>query len=183
MGPTESLSQDHRTIERLLDTLEQAARRLHKGEPVRAEFFIDAAQFIAGFADGCHHRKEEGALFPAMGEAGFPTEAGPIAVMLSEHEQGRRFTRAMRAAAQELASGNEAAAGKVIDNAHGYVSLLRQHIMKEDNILFQMARRALDAQRQQELMKDFERLEREEGEGVREKYLALLDTLEREQQV
>ena len=59
MGPTEALSQDHRTIERLLDALEQAARRLQKGEPVRPGFFVDAAQFIAGFADGCHHRTRE----------------------------------------------------------------------------------------------------------------------------
>lgn len=180
MGPTETLSADHRIIERMLDALELAARRLHKGEPVRPQVFLEAAQFIAGFADGCHHRKEEGALFPAMGAAGFPTQGGPIAVMLSEHEQGRAYTRAMRAAAEELAAGNAAMAGKVIDNAFGYVSLLRQHIMKEDNILFQMARSALGADKQQALSVEFERLEREEGEGVRAKYLALLDSLERE---
>ncbi len=158
MEPTEALSEDHRLIERLLDTLEQGARRLHKGDPVRPGFFLDAAQFIAGFADGCHHRKEEGALFPAMGAAGFPTQAGPIAVMLSEHEQGRAFTRAMRSAGERLASGDASAAGRVIDNAHGYVSLLRQHIMKEENILFQMARNVLDAQKRGELTQEFERL-------------------------
>ncbi len=180
MRPTERLSADHRIIERLLDALELAARRLHKGEKVRSEFFLEAAQFISGFADGCHHRTEEDALCPAMGAAGFPTEAGPIAVMLSEHEQGRAFTRALRGAAGELAAGDAAAAGKVIDNALGYVSLLRQHIMKEDNILFQMASRALDEQRQGELAAEFDRLERAEGEGVRSKYLALVDALERE---
>ncbi len=180
MGPTESLSADHRIIERMLDVLQSAALRLHQGEAVRPRFFLDAAQFIAGFADGCHHRKEEGALFPAMGEAGFPTQAGPVAVMLAEHEQGRAYTRAMRSAAEALASGDASMAGKVIDNAHGYVTLLRQHIMKEDNILFQMARNVLDERKQAELTKEFERLEREEGEGVRAKYLALLDSMERE---
>ena len=180
MGPTESLSADHRIIERMLETLQQAARRLHQGEPVRPQFFLDAAQFIAGFADGCHHRKEEGALFPAMGEAGFPTQGGPIAVMLAEHEQGRAYTRAMRSAAEALAAGDASMAGKVIDNAHGYVTLLRQHIMKEEGILFQMAKNVLDATKQGALSTEFERLEREEGEGVREKYLALLDAMERE---
>ncbi len=180
MGPTESLSADHRIIERMLDALQLAARRLHQGEAVRPQFFLDAAQFIAGFADGCHHRKEENVLFPAMGEAGFPTQAGPVAVMLAEHEQGRAYTRAMRSAAEALASGDASMAGKVIDHAHGYVTLLRQHIMKEDNILFPMARNVLDERKQAALTAEFERLEREEGEGVRAKYLALLDSMERE---
>jgi hemerythrin-like domain-containing protein len=178
--PTQYLSQDHRTIERLLETLEQAARRLYKGEPIRPGFFLDAARFISGFADGCHHRKEEGALFPAMEQAGFPSQGGPIAVMLAEHEQARRLTAVLRESAQKLAAGDAAAKNKLVDSAHGYVGLLRQHIMKEDNILFRMAQSALDADRQKELMTEFDRLERAEGPGARDNYLALLDALERE---
>ena len=49
----------------------------------------DAMDFIKTFADSCHHAKEEDLLFPAMGEAGFPSRGGPVGVMLMEHEQGR----------------------------------------------------------------------------------------------
>jgi hemerythrin-like domain-containing protein len=31
---------------------------------------VDAADFIKGFADGCHHRKEEGVLFQTMTDYG-----------------------------------------------------------------------------------------------------------------
>jgi len=74
-------------------------------------------------------------LFERMVAAGLPREVGPIAVMLAEHEQGRAFTRGMRAAAERLAAGDAAAARDVVANARGYAALLRQHIQKEDGIL------------------------------------------------
>src|SRR5450756_440878 len=65
MKATEVLMQEHRVIERVLDALETAANHLDRGHPVRPGLFLEAADFIAGFADGCHHRKEEGVLFGA----------------------------------------------------------------------------------------------------------------------
>src|SRR5665647_2426724 len=65
MRATEALMQEHRVIERVLDALEIAASHLERERPVRPGFFLEAADFIAGFADGCHHRKEEGVLFGA----------------------------------------------------------------------------------------------------------------------
>ncbi|HWI12904.1 MAG TPA: hemerythrin domain-containing protein, partial [Burkholderiales bacterium] len=141
-------------------------------------FFIEAADFIKGFADGCHHRKEEEHLFPAMEEAGFPRFGGPIGVMLGEHDDGRRYTAGLRAAAERLAAGDQAAATEVVENARGYVELLRQHIMKEDNVLFTMAKRALPPEVQDELLQAFERVEREDP--THDKWLALVDKLEKE---
>ena len=180
MEATQILMSEHRVIERVIQALETAARHLESGDAVRPGFFIDASEFIKGFADGCHHRKEEGVLFTALVEAGMPAEGGPVAVMLYEHEQGRAFTRAMRAAALRLAS-ESAARADVIANALGYASLLRQHIQKEDHILFPMADRVLPVEKQQQVADSFEQVEHEEtGEGVHEKYLALADALERE---
>lgn len=178
MQPTELLSQDHRIIERVLNSIEDAARRLQQGVAVRTGFFIDAADFIKGFADGCHHHKEENLLFPAMEEAGFPRYGGPIGVMLAEHEDGRRYTAGLRAAAEKLAAGDKAAAAGVIENAQQYVALLRQHILKEDKVLFVMASRALPPERQDELARAFEQAEREAGDRAR--WLALADKLESE---
>jgi len=66
MTPTEVLSNEHRLILTVLDRLEEAAERLDDGEAVSPEFFLDAAEFIAGFADKCHHGKEEDILFVAL---------------------------------------------------------------------------------------------------------------------
>ena len=181
MQATEILMEEHQVIMRVLAALEKSARRLEAGEPVQAAFFVESADFIKGFADGCHHKKEEGVLFPAMIEAGLPKDAGPVAVMLAEHEEGRRLTRGMRQAAEKLAQGEQAARQEITSNAMGYVHLLRQHIQKENYILFPMADKIIPPDRQPQVNADFDRIEHEEtGEGVHEKYLALAERLEQQ---
>ena len=181
MEATEILKKEHRIIERVLASLEVAAGRLSAGESVSPQIFIMAADFIKGFADGCHHKKEEGVLFPAMEAAGVPRQGGPIGVMLAEHEQGRHFTADMRAAAERLAAGETDAREAVADNALRYVALLRGHIAKEDNILFAMADRFIAEPAQAEVSEEFDRIEQEEtGEGVHERFLALVEAIAEE---
>ncbi len=181
MKATDILSEEHRVIERVLTALEIAAQRLEQGQAIRPGFFTDAADFIKGFADGCHHQKEEGVLFKAMVAGGLSEQSGPIAVMLAEHEQGRAYTRAMREAAQRLAAGDSSARGAVIGNARGYTTLLRQHIVKEDGILYPMAEQVIPAAQHEHVYQAFERVEHEEtGSGVHGKYLALAEALEKE---
>jgi hemerythrin-like domain-containing protein len=181
MQATDILMEEHRVIERVLSSLERAAVRLDNGEAIRPGFFIDAADFIKGFADGCHHKKEEGVIFTALVEAGMPKEVGPVAVMLIEHDQGRAYTRGTRMAAERLQAGDASARADVVKNALGYVDLLRQHIGKENEILFPMAAQMIPQAEQAGLVDRFETIEHEEtGEGVHEKYLALANALEKE---
>jgi hemerythrin-like domain-containing protein len=182
MKATEILMDEHTVILRVIATLETAAQRVEQGQAVRPGFFVDAADFIKGFADGCHHKKEEGVLFKAMADSGMSVQAGPIAVMLMEHEQGRTFTRAMREAAEHQV-GDESARQALIASARGYAALLTQHIAKENGILFPMADRVVPPDRQAQVAKDFEHIEHKEtGAGVHEKYLALAESLEKEMQ-
>jgi hemerythrin-like domain-containing protein len=181
MEATQILMSEHRVIERVLGALEAETRRLEEGQAVRPGFFVDAADFVRGFADGCHHHKEEGVLFKAMAGAGLPMQAGPLPVMLAEHEQGRAYTRGMRDAAKLWEAGDATAKVGVIKNARAYVNLLRAHIAKEDGVLFPMADQIIPAERQASLLDGFEHIEHEEtGEGIHEKYLALAEKLERE---
>jgi hemerythrin-like domain-containing protein len=183
MQATEILMSEHRVIERVLAALESAADQVEEGQAVRPAFFIDAADFVRGFADGCHHQKEEGVLFKAMESHGIPVDDGPLGVMLSEHEMGRQITRGMRDAAQRWQAGDEAARAEVVRYARGYVALLRQHIMKEDHVLFPMADGAIPPDEYAQVLAGFEHVEHAEtGPGVHEKYLALADRLEQEVQ-
>jgi hemerythrin-like domain-containing protein len=181
MEATEILSSEHRVIERVLTSLEKAAMRLENGEPFRPGFFIQATDFIRGFADGCHHKKEEGVLFTSMREWGVPQVAGPVGMMMAEHEQGRAYTRTMRSAAERLEAGDSLSQIELVTAAQNYVSLLREHIYKEDNILFPLAQRVIPVAEQSKVLEGFENLEHEEtGEGVHEKFLALAEALAHE---
>jgi len=181
MQAIDVLMQEHRLIERVLDALEVAAGHLDRSQVVPPAFFLEAADFIAGFADGCHHRKEEGVLFWAMIESGVPSGGGVIDMMLEEHEQGRAITRALRDAARRLQGGDVQARAQVVSNVRNYVALLRDHIAKEDEMLFPMADEMLSPTRQDEVLAGFSQVEREEtGEGAHEKFHALAEKLERE---
>src|SRR5680860_1354935 len=83
------------TLRRMLEVVREMIRRLEAGDPVEADDVQAAIDFIREYADRSHHAKEEDLLFPAMGEAGFPPEGGPVAVMLDEHDEGRAYVTSM----------------------------------------------------------------------------------------
>ena len=181
MEATQILMEEHVVIGRVLTSLEVATQRLEEGKTIRPGFFIEAADFLKGFADGCHHRKEENVSFVALIIHGLPKQGGPVQVMLAEHEQGRRTVAQMREAAQLWDGGDQSAREEVISAATSYVALLRNHISKENNILFPMADQVIPASEQDRIVQDFERVEHEEtGQGVHEKYLAMAELLEKE---
>jgi hemerythrin-like domain-containing protein len=68
-----------------------------------------------------------------------------------------------------------------VQNARGYAALLRQHIEKENFVLFPMADQVIPLSEHDHVLEGFEHVEHEEtGEGVHEKYLALAEKLEKE---
>jgi hemerythrin-like domain-containing protein len=143
MDAIETLMNEHRTIERVIDALVAfTAETRIRGATDRAELtrFVG---FLTGFADQLHHGKEEDILFAAMARLGFPTEGGPIAVMLAEHVRGRAFIQAMAAATEGTAPWTDADRRAVTEAAAGYGALLRAHIHKEDANLYPMAEQHL----------------------------------------
>lgn len=179
MQATEILMEEHRVIERVLAALEVGAQRLTDGQPVPMDFFLKTTDFIKGFADGCHHKKEEQVLFPALEENGMPREGGPVGAMLADHDEGRRLTRAIREEAERAKKGDSQAASLVARNSLEYVALLRQHIQKENNVLFPMADQVIPQEQHSQVTEAFEHIEHEEtGQGIHEKYLGIAAELE-----
>lgn len=175
--PTQVLMAEHELILEALDALEKRVAAIRAGTPPDRAYVEKAVTFLREFADKCHHGKEENLLFKRMTERGFPAQSGPIAVMLSEHEAGRAYIRGIADGAAKLGA-DPAAAGRIAENARGYIDLLREHIGKENNVLFPMADRTLTPEDQAHLTKEFERFEAEEtGAGVHEAMLKLLAEL------
>lgn len=171
MKPTETLRHEHQIILLVLTGAETEARR---GADLDLGKAAQMADFFRNFADKCHHAKEEGYLFPTLVQRGMPQDEGPIAVMLSEHNQGRAHVRAIFEELEKAAPDRMA----VADHLEAFVDLLRAHIGKEDNVLFPMADQLLTEQDQVRLEAEFERVETEEiGEGVHERYHELAHEL------
>ena len=177
LHPVDVLYREHRIIERVLDAVEHQVLELGSG-PFPKAFFEQALDFFANFADRCHHGKEEQRLFPALKERGIPERGGPIGVMLHEHCQGRAHLEAVRANLAAAAEGDAKALGVVRREAMSYVILLRQHIQKEDHILFAMARVVRTQGDVERLQREFACVEEHHiGPGVHEHYERLADEL------
>ncbi len=166
---TDDLRHEHEVILVLLEALEGAAKRMDKDKEVPRGDLEEMVDTIKVFADKCHHGKEEDLLFPALQKAGMPTEAGPIAVMLHDHEMGRMYVKGLSNALVDMKT-SKAGNASFIENAKGYAQLLRNHIGKENNILFPMSEKMLPEAEQKRLLEEFAKLEKERiGEGVHEK--------------
>ncbi len=179
MKPTDILKEEHRAIERMLNILDRAAGQLEKNERVPHEVLDKAIMFIQKFADGCHHQKEESLLFPAMEQKGFPRSAGPLGVMLYEHDMGRSLVSAMKKSLEGFKNGSVESGGEFAENARMFSDLLRNHIAKEDNILFVMADSQFSETEQSQLLVRFRQVETEGAAcSTKQELLSMLKELE-----
>jgi hemerythrin-like domain-containing protein len=134
--------------------------------------------FIRGFADAYHHGKEEDILFVAMVEHGFPREAGPIAVMLQEHDQGRSLVGVLERLAQQPAPWSAEDHGTLSRTVRKFSSLLRLHIQKEDQVLYPMADARLPEPAKDEMYRKFQAFEEQQtSSGEQQRLRTLADAL------
>ena len=159
MEALDLLKQEHDVIERVLDLLQQTVTRIEAGQPVPEGFGPWSVQFFRQFADSCHHSKEEDILFPLLEQRGIPRDGGPIGVMLNEHVIGRDCVGRMDYAAGASPPDDKAFATA----ANEYIPMLRQHIYKENNVLFQMARQCMSDEDAADTMEKFRAVEGEKG--------------------
>ncbi len=142
----QGLIQEHREVLGKLEETERAVGALKGGAP--AEGYRAALEGLVHFFSEeleRHLRKEEEGLFPAL-ETHLSRVAGPIAVMLMEHKEMRSGCAAFAEAVERLfKEGGPAALRQLEEVARDYAGLLRSHIMKEDQVLFPMAVRLLQA--------------------------------------
>lgn len=155
MKATAVLIEEHAIIERALDGAEAAIGRLRDGHELPAGYAAWLIDFIRQFADGCHHHKEEDVLFPLLEARGVPRQGGPIGCMLHEHELGRALVQRLTAASQATPFAKQ----EFADALEEYTALLRQHIYKENNVLFVMADRALTAADDEQAMQRYREIE------------------------
>lgn len=170
---SEELRHDHELIKVALNVLEEMALKIERNENVDVNEMQEIVDFTTIFSDKCHHGKEEDFYFPSLEKAGIPNEGGPIGVMLVEHDQGRNNIREMR----ESVSGQNVELQVFAMAAFSYVSLMRNHIEKENNILFMMGDRFLSDNVQNELLTQFK--EHEEKVIDEEKHKKLYELLQR----
>ncbi|MHC1718338.1 MAG: hemerythrin domain-containing protein [Acidaminococcaceae bacterium] len=179
MKPTDVLKEEHQGVKLSLRILEQLCKKINEGKPdekaILITEFTKLLEFFKVFVDKCHHSKEEDVLFPALLDAGLPKQGGPIQVMLAEHDIGRKLVAEMAVALNDLKEDLPNAETRLVHAADNYRELLKNHIAKEDEVLYPMADTRISAFVQQGMIEEFEDIESEKiGQGAHEEFHKML---------
>jgi hemerythrin-like domain-containing protein len=147
MLATKDLMNEHQFILKYIDLMERYANHSNK-----AIFFEKMSSFIAfihEFADDFHHAKEEDILFRYLAAPEVLTHCNPIPQMLHEHNKARELVRNM----ENALTRNKVT--ELVIAMTEYANLLKEHIYKENNILYPMAERGLSDTAKVSLLNDY----------------------------
>jgi hemerythrin-like domain-containing protein len=143
LRPLDPLRRDHEVILSALALLEgiidRVERRVAPLEPV-AEEVPRLLRLISAFADGGHHFREETIFFEALKTLGLNADEPPLSVLGRDHEEGKFWLDLLE---QIVVEPGWTDSVRVIKPARAYVALLRRHILREENVIFPWAERAL----------------------------------------
>jgi hemerythrin-like domain-containing protein len=177
---TRPLVEEHKLILRMIGLLEKNAAETAAGRYQNWQFYRDGIDFIRNYADRFHHAKEEDLLFTALIENGMPRENSPVAAMLMEHDLGRTYISALEAALAEAMDGDTGRFQAIADNALGYAALLREHIDKEDGILYPLSERVIPESMRSALLDGYRKAETRVPTGFAEQYERIVERYEQE---
>lgn len=165
--PIRLLMNEHEVIKRVLAQTPFLIERLRADFNAHRGLVISCVGFIRNYADRLHHAKEEDILF-----AGFARDLEIIRVMHQDHEMARGYVQDMVAAEQQ------GSPEIVIRCLQEYSALLREHIRKEDEILYPWIDRQLTDADVGRMFSAFRRIDDERVELVKQ-YLVFASELEK----
>ena len=145
-NPLEILKKEHETVLKVLNNLETdlEARNISQAKK--------SIELLEKEFNRHSLNKEEKILFPEI-EKFMPRENGPTGMMIIEHKD---LTESIKKFKQINNSENLNETGSYI------INLLREHIDKENNMLFMMADMHLDAKQKEIILKKFREIDLKE---------------------
>jgi hemerythrin-like domain-containing protein len=172
---TQNLENDHLYILRLVYVMEKMVVNLST-DSGDLDLVVD---LIRKYVDGFHHAKEENLLFPLLLKKGFSDEHGPVAAMLNEHAESRKYVKEMCEGIDKFNQGDDNTIPDIYLNMQCYIDLLRAHIGKENNVLFRLVDKVLNSKEQADLLAKFESVERNDFTKEKiQKYITDIEGLE-----
>ena len=167
---------EHEMIERAMAVLKSNLEKLPGGDHLQVKRAID---FLLEFGDKIHNRKEEDFLFPLMQQRGIPAQGGPIGVMLLEHDAERKLLQQMAAKAPSLAKAKPFEIERFQEEGLEYLKIRAEHIWKENDILYPMARQVMKEGDAEKLLADCRQVNLETyGPGAWDKFTAMVAEVE-----
>lgn len=177
----ETMVKEHENIRRMLKVIRKICYNLMTESNYDILDFYRIIDFVRNYADKHHHGKEEDVLFSTMNrEIEKLAKSGAITGMYIEHDNGRLYMSNLEKALEEFKKGNDEARLDIIANSISYTDLLNRHIEKENTVMYKFAERMLKDTVKSEVDAECKKIEEKATVlGIQEKYLKLLEELEK----
>ncbi len=144
-NPLDLLREEHEKVLKILDAIEKSL----EGKDLKSS--EENITLLKSEFEKHSLNKEEKVLFPEI-EKFIPREGGPTGMMVIEHED---LVQSIKGFMEALKSGDFDGLNRL---GQHIISLLREHIDKENNILFMMADMHLDEGQKKDILKRFDEI-------------------------
>jgi hemerythrin-like domain-containing protein len=134
MKSTADLKEEHEDIATFLTMLDAILSRMQSKKQISLEDLQWLFEFNRDFVLKCHNGKEDCILFPALEGIAVPPEF--VNSLIAEHELAWSISKTMRGLIQDYIEGRRDAEWDIIDLGRSYISLMREHIDKEETIFY-----------------------------------------------
>ena len=155
MKVTQTLTDEHLLILKVLHMLNQSRKQLENGKFIPGEFYEKAMIFCSDFADQFHHFKEEFLLFGLLSYKKQGELDSAMGTLRYQHERCKHCIGQIKKALKGYENKEEMSITFLLESLSIYVSLLRRHIYLEDQIFFPMAEKALSQEEKESLAEQF----------------------------
>jgi hemerythrin-like domain-containing protein len=145
MKSTTLLIQEHKMILRVLDVLDAIGVAISNAQKIDENDVDRLLDFLRWFGDSHHQAKEETILFPAL-KAADAAQARHLEHLMLEHDQERARIEDLE---KDLRLGQ---LSELVSKSTHLSSILRNHIYKEDDILFETVNSILDTKEDDDVL-------------------------------
>ena len=131
------LLEEHRNIDKLLLVLEQELEVFDRSEEPDYEILQAVIQYFQDYPESCHHPKED-MVFEKL-KVRDSAAANSIGDVEAEHQVETKRLRRLVEAVEEILAGREFLRQTFHDVVHDFIEHQRQHMDKEERLLFPAA--------------------------------------------
>ena len=160
MKPTAELIQEHEKIRRVLIVMSKISDEIKATRVFYPEDLEVVTEFVVGFWDKCHCRKEEKVLYPALVAGVLTVKTEDITFMIQEHKYGKNYLKEIRSCIENCKIGNPFSVDMLVDCMSTYSIMIKNHMTNEENYFFPLADKMLSKEVQDQVLDKFESIDR-----------------------
>jgi len=159
MTPTENLINEHKKINELLDIMSKIALKIKSKDVFYPNDVEEVVKYLINIIENSHHGKEDDVFYPELISSGIPKETAPLSIINYEHIISVNYLKDISSCVVNCKIGNDFSGELLADSLTNYVIAIKNHIQREEEIVFPIANEVFSIEKQNEILQRFEVIE------------------------